>query len=282
MTRLLGYRPPLTPHVLDCGSQVTRRWIRDGFDGYAPGMPGHLVATYYDREQACAWTHEGRALTARLRRGTITLIPEGRDGQWRLGGRTDVSQVYLTDQRLTDCAAMLEAPTPVVLANRLGFPDPAAARLVELLALDNVLAEPAAQLFVDRALDLLCLQLIARHSSANDVRPVASRGLADWQTKRISRYMQEHLDRPIRLQELAALVGLSRFHFCTAFRQATGLAPHAYLTRMRMLHACAHLQETALPIGEVAAAVGYASLSAFSVAFRRNMGVTPSAYRRAL
>ena len=282
MTRLLGYRPPLAPHVLDCGSQVTRRWTRDGFDGYAPGMPGHLVATYYEREQACAWTSEGRPLTARLRRGTITLIPDGRDGQWRLGGRTDVSQVYLTDQRLAACAAMLEVPAPLELVNRLGHPDPVAARLVELLAVENILAEPAAQLFVDRALDLLCLQLISAHSAANEVRSVATRGLADWQTKRVTRYIHENLDRPIRLQELSALVGLSRFHFCTAFRQATGIAPHAYVTRARMLRASAHLRETALPIGEVAAAVGYASLSAFSAAFRRSIGVTPSAYRRRL
>ena len=42
--------------------------------------------------------------------------------------------------------------------------------------------------------------------------------------------MAEHLDREISLDELAGLAGLSRFHFCTAFRLATGQTPHHWLT----------------------------------------------------
>ena len=45
MSRLLSSPPPLAPNVLLCGTQLTRRWLRAGFNGYAPGMPGCLVAT---------------------------------------------------------------------------------------------------------------------------------------------------------------------------------------------------------------------------------------------
>lgn len=281
MTRLLGYQPPLTPHTLDCGSQATRPWTRDGFEGYAPGMPGHLVATYYDREQSCAWTSERERLSATLRRGTITLIPDGRDGRWRLGGRVDVSQVYLTAERLNRCAEEVAEGRPFELMNRLGFQDPVAARLVELLTLDNPLAEPAHRLFVDRALDLLCLQLIGGHSSLGDLRRRAlRRGLADWQIKRVTSYMRENLDQPVRLEDLSALIGLSRFHFCTAFGQALGVTPQAWLTRVRMQRAAEMLRDTNLPIGEVSAVVGYGSVSAFSAAFRRLTGVTPSEFRK--
>jgi AraC family transcriptional regulator len=80
MRRLLGTPLPLAPWVLRCGSQLTQRWRRDGFDGFAPGMPGHLVATYYRHEQTCRWTMENEPLAARLRSGTVTVIPESHDG----------------------------------------------------------------------------------------------------------------------------------------------------------------------------------------------------------
>jgi AraC family transcriptional regulator len=282
MARLLGRRPPLAPHVLSCGSQLTRRWIRDGFRGYAPGMPGHLVATYYDHGPDCAWTSEGRRLAAQLRRDTITLIPDQHDGDWALAGPAEVSHAYLTADRLQACAALLAEGRSFELLDRVGFEDPTTAGLLQLLALNGALVDPSSRVFVDRALDLLSLQLLRNHSSLRLRPQTVRRGLADWQVRRVSRYIRERLDRSIGLQELAGVVGLSRFHFCTAFRRATGVTPHEWLTGERISHALDLLRDPHLPIGEVAASVGYGTASAFSAAFRRRTGLTPSAYRRCL
>jgi AraC family transcriptional regulator len=97
MARLLTRPPPLAPSTLACGTQLTRRWTRDGFDGYAPAMAGHLVATYHGRPQDCTWRMEQRRLAGRLRPGAVTVVAEGHDGRWRLVGPVDVSHVYLTD-----------------------------------------------------------------------------------------------------------------------------------------------------------------------------------------
>jgi AraC family transcriptional regulator len=94
--------------------------------------------------------------------------------------------------------------------------------------------------------------------------------------------MAEHLDQDISLDELAALVSLSRFHFCTAFRLATGQTPHNWLTAIRIQQARRLLAEPDLPIIHVALAVGYQTPSAFAATFRNATGVTPSAFRRAL
>ena len=80
MSRLLKAPPPLAPDALACGTQLTRRWLRDGYNGYAPGMVGHLIATYHGQPQDCAWTLEGRRLAERLRPGTVTVVSEGHDG----------------------------------------------------------------------------------------------------------------------------------------------------------------------------------------------------------
>lgn len=283
MTRLLARPLPLAPWVLRDGSQLTRPWTREGFDDHVPPMIGHLVATYHGEAQSCAWKVENRRLTASLRPGTITLVPEAHDGEWRLDGRATVSHVYLTSGRIEECAVDAYGSSRVELLDRLGATDPTAARIMSLLADEAAVDDSAASLFVERATDLLCLQLLRAHSSLGGVparRPM--RGLARWQVNRITSYMREHLASTIRLTELAALVGLSRYHFCSAFRLATGTTPHEALTRLRIARARRLLASSRLRVTDIALAVGYQTSSAFAASFRKVVGVTPTHYRAGL
>ncbi len=94
--------------------------------------------------------------------------------------------------------------------------------------------------------------------------------------------MRENVQQDIGLEELAALVGLSRFHFCTAFRLATGRTPYEALRWHRMDRARKLLAEPALRIIDVALAVGYQTPSAFAASFRRAVGISPTEFRRKL
>jgi AraC family transcriptional regulator len=108
------------------------------------------------------------------------------------------------------------------------------------------------------------------------------RGLANWQVRRVTAYMGERLDQEVCLQELARLVSLSRFHFCTSFRLATGQTPREWLISRRIERACKLLAQPSMSITKVALAVGYATPSAFAASFHKRMGMTPSEFRRAL
>lgn len=108
------------------------------------------------------------------------------------------------------------------------------------------------------------------------------RGLASWQVRRVTTYMGERLDQEMCLQELARLVNLSRFHFCTAFRLATGQTPREWLIARRIERACKLLEQPSMSITKVGLAVGYATPSAFAASFHKRMGMTPSAFRRTL
>ncbi|HTQ41370.1 MAG TPA: AraC family transcriptional regulator, partial [Polyangiaceae bacterium] len=108
------------------------------------------------------------------------------------------------------------------------------------------------------------------------------RGLAPWQVKRVTGYMRDRLAEDISLGDLAQLVGLSRFHFCTAFRLATGQTPHEWLVMLRIGRARELLADPSLRITEIAFAVGYETPSAFSASFRRLVRATPTEYRRHL
>jgi len=72
---------------------------------------------------------------------------------------------------------------------------------------------------------------------------------------------------------------MSPFHFARMFKLATGLAPHAYITRQRMGRARDLLATTDLPLLEVAARVGYQTQAHFTGVFHRYVGTTPRVYR---
>ena len=85
---------------------------------------------------------------------------------------------------------------------------------------------------------------------------------------------------PHTLEELARQAGLSVPHYTALFRKQTGTSPLRYLTRVRLRHAGNLLERTALPIAEIAEAVGYEDAFYFSRIFHKNTGHSPSTYRK--
>lgn len=106
------------------------------------------------------------------------------------------------------------------------------------------------------------------------------RGLAPWQMQKVTAYMVQRLDQPLCLTEVAGLLKLSRWHFCTAFRWSAGDTPGNWLQGRRMEKACDLLVGTSMSITDIALSVGYRSPSAFCSRFRRHTGSTPTRFRR--
>lgn len=92
-------------------------------------------------------------------------------------------------------------------------------------------------------------------------------------------YIEHHFERPVTLDELAALVGLSRFHLSRSFALTTGRSFSQHLRGRRLSEAARALAAGAPDILAVALAAGYGSHEAFSRAFRDQFGLTPDAAR---
>ena len=87
-------------------------------------------------------------------------------------------------------------------------------------------------------------------------------------------------DADVSLAALASDAGLSRFHFCRAFKESTGLSPHNWLRRYRLEQAMNLLRDQNNSIAVVAASLGYNSQTAFAAAFRKLTGETPTDWRK--
>jgi AraC family transcriptional regulator len=279
-------KPPLVvPDDLGGGTRLTQRWKHDAVHYRKARMPDHVIMTYYgDTGEHEIFVSGGAGssqhITSRTRPGTITIIPSGHEAHWDIAGSFEVSHIYLSQARFQKCADILAKGKRFELLDRVGFEDPAAARIMELLSGEAELGEPSARLFVEQAIDLLCTQLLRRHTALSIPIRRPTVGLAPWQVKRVTTYMLERASESLTLDELAGVIHLSRFHFCTAFRLATGKTPHEWLVIQRIGMARKLLEDRALNITEVGLAVGYGTPSAFTAAFRKIVGCTPTDFRR--
>ncbi len=94
--------------------------------------------------------------------------------------------------------------------------------------------------------------------------------------ERARAFIHDHQDRPLTLDEIAARAALSRFHLSRSFAEVHGLPPLAYHRRLRLEGAARLLRQGAASPTDLAESLGYASLSAFTRAFRQAYGVPPS------
>ena len=109
----------------------------------------------------------------------------------------------------------------------------------------------------------------------------ASHTLPGSRLRRVTEYIQAHLDQHLTLAHLGSVVFMSPYHFARLFQHSTGLPPHRFVVRARIEHAATMLATPDLSIARISQMVWFRTPSHFSTVFRRLMGVTPRAYRAA-
>jgi transcriptional regulator GlxA family with amidase domain len=97
----------------------------------------------------------------------------------------------------------------------------------------------------------------------------------------LRRWLEEHLDRAHSLQAMARRAAMSIRTLNRRFREETGTTPLQWLLELRVRRAQQLLETSRQPLDSIAARVGFATTTTFRQRFRRVVGASPQAYRRA-
>ncbi|MCE3607244.1 AraC family transcriptional regulator [Massilia sp. P8910] len=200
-------------------------------------------------------------------------------GEFRLGAQGEPPDVLLLVGHCvfgSPDAALLVSLLPQLVHVR---GEPRLATIVQLVADESRAQRPARDVILARLLEVLLIESL-RCSAGTAASPGLLRGLADERLAPALRRIHENMTRPWTVAQLAKEAALSRSAFFERFSRALGMAPMAYLLAWRMALAKDLLRRQEGGVAEVAERVGYASASAFSVAFTRHVGLPPARYAR--
>jgi AraC family transcriptional regulator len=278
MARVLGTTP--FHMALDPSGGGIAHWKHEPLHDVVEPMTHHVVMAYNGSMQRME-RRSGRSVAiGTFRPGVVIIIPEGSSSRWDIPKPVDVVQLYLPHTMLERVAREADTATPTDLLERTAHPDPITSRLL-LTAADAMEGNGALDtLFRYQLTDLLATRLLAAHTGSSTTFQPTLGGLSPNVLRRAIERLRSDSDADVSLAALASDAGLSRFHFCRAFKESTGLSPHAWLRQHRLEQAMNMLRDTDASVVSVAAALGYASQTAFAAAFRRLTGETPSDWRR--
>ena len=278
MARVLGTAP--FRMALDASGAGIAHWKHEPLHDVVEPMSHHVIMAYNGQMQRME-RRTGRAVAiGTFRPGVVIIIPEGSSSRWDIPKPVDVVQLYLPHTTLKRVADEANQAAPIDLLERTAYPDLITTRL--LLSAADVLEgnEALDMLFRQQMTDLLAMRLLAAHTGSPTMIQPATGGLSPKVLLRAIERLRSDSDADVSLSALASEAGLSRFHFCRAFKDSTGLSPHAWLRQHRLEQAMSMLRDTDDSIVSIAVALGYASQTAFAAAFRKLTGETPSDWRR--
>lgn len=244
--------------------------------------------------------------------GAIAMILKGRTrSQMRVGGRDyafsagpDALGLFpaatVLDYQRWDCSpgaerliveldfAQISALGDLDALNRdarslqlqLGFRDPQLAALMRLMADEVRSGSPHGDLYAASLSLSLVSYLFAHHGQGRSSNGRERGGLNRIQKERALEFIREHLAEKIELADLAAVAGVSRFHFLRIFKNTFDVTPHKFVQNERLEAARRLLQDTSMPLAQIATATGFSSQSHLCDAMRQATGSTPGQWRR--
>jgi AraC family transcriptional regulator len=198
-------------------------------------------------------------------------------------------QVYLPHAMIEGMAAeaaSFEARGRVALIDPMCSRDPQVESVCRQVVREMSQPDKCSRLVIDCLGQELAIHLLRHHSNVSGSRALAGRssgpGYRDWRLRRAMEYLEAHLAEDVGLRDLAAVVGLSTTHLANLFREGTGVPPHRWLMQRRFEQACELLAKPHLSITDIAHLCGFASSQHLATVMRRQLGTTPTDYRRTI
>ena len=259
------------------------------------GMAAALWTNHHDARDYQAPTHHTLSCyisggTGTFRReqpgatgapGKLCVLPADHQSAWVINGAIRLAHVYVSQEQFAlGCVTLLDRePRELQLREITFFDDEQQTRRFHQLINLNW-NEPGERLLTSSlACELLDHALLNQVGLRSGLQ--LKGGLAAYQRRQLVDMIEQQLAEPLNIGQLAAHCALSPYHFARMFRQSFGVPPHQYLLARRLARARDLLRNSAMGLGDIALACGFASASHFANRFKQTLGGTPGEYRAA-
>ena len=223
----------------------------------------------------------GRFESLRCAPGDFFVAPANADYSSSCDEETEFIALGLDTTLFARVADELFEADRVEIVPHLSISDPLIQQIGLLLKAELETSGIGSRLYTESLATALSVHLLRHYCAFEPKIPTYSGGLPKYKLRQVIEYINENLDKDLKLAEIAAAIEMSPYHFSRMFKLSTGLTPHRYLTERRLEKAKTLLAQTKLPIAEIADVVGL-SQNHLTRLFRQYTAITPNAYRNSL
>ncbi|MEH2253087.1 AraC family transcriptional regulator [Nostoc sp.] len=209
-------------------------------------------------------------------KGDFWICPAKTSGLWAWDS-TDESLMFVIDplflSRTAEEVSGLDA-SHIELLSTIGARDPHIEAIAHLFQAELDTGGIGGSLYTESLMQVLIIHLLRQYCPLEPkIQHIAEISIHRLQA--VLDYIHSYLDRPLHLAELAAIAGMSQYHFCRLFKQSIGIAPYQYVLQQRMEKAKELLHQGKHKIAEISLLVGCNDQSRFARQFKKHFGVTP-------
>jgi len=167
----------------------------------------------------------------------------------------------------------------VDVADRWSFKDARLEHLLKVLHVELQQGAPTGPLFGELVGDAIAMLLAKQYGTVKAGLWGTGGSIPPPRLKQVLDYIEVHLGQQTHLSDLAQTASMSPFYFARLFKNSMGVSPHKYVTMRRIERSKELLRRSDISICEIGVRVGYLDPKHFRVVFRREVGISPSAFR---
>ena len=278
--RMVGNRL-LTSHQAGWQNIVLEHWQR----------PAQEIPAYSAKQDAVVIHLKNKSITERKldgilqqennQIGDVVLVPAHVEHWASFKQDAEVVILSLEPEALATIAYDEIAPESVQLNPQFSHSDPMIEQIGRALLSELQSDYYGCQLYAESFANALFAHLIRKYSTRQQQIKNYKDGLSRHKLKQAISFIQGHLDRNLKLSDVAKEIHMSQYNFCRLFKKSTGITPYQYIIQQRVEKAKQLLKKNLeLSIADIALECGFNHQSHLSKYFRQSTNMTPNAYRK--
>lgn len=238
----------------------------------------HVIAYGFSNSPGERWL-DGKVQTERRNQGDIAIIPAGIVHRCNWNTSAEFGILAVEPLVLKSVSQdLVNSDRIELLPKFMNKQDELITGIFSTLKDELESNKIGSDLLIDSLKTTLAIHLLRKYCATKPKLSSYGDGLSKPKLRQVTEYINEHLDRDLKIIELAAIAQISPYHFIRLFRKTTGKTPHKYILQQRIEKAKYLLQHGKISISETAAMVGFCDQSHLTKYFKHSTGMTPRQY----
>ena len=242
----------------------------------------HTVIIGMDNALKAEWWIDGQFRNLQYNLGDVFIVPAGVSHRAYWKQESEGILLALEPESVIGAAIDSVNSDRLEIIPQFASTDLRLLQIARWLLIELQQKQMGSSLYIESLTTMLKVHLLRNYGAIEPNIPNYRGGLAQYKLKRAISFINENLDRDLKLAEIASLIEMSTYHFARMFKQSTGLTPHQYLVQQRLAKAKELLRSSKMAIADIGYEVGYKNPSHFAKVFRKYIKVSPTAYRNSV